>query len=286
MNIAILRRRGLGKGSCLGIQRFLLEDFNRDVNIIMNDNIPKDNFDICIRWGCTSTIIANHIVNKAKFIHLANNKKESRMLLQNSGVSVPRSIFSKENDLTINYPLIGRQEYHSQGRNLKVINNLEELENDNTSAYWSEYISKEKEFRVYTFFGKVILVAEKVPTEKGKKEIAWNRYLGNSSFENVRWNEWPIKVCVEALKAIEVIPIDFSGVDVMVKGNNVYILELNSAMSLTSDYRKQCFSKAFNWLFGKVEELGKLPEHYPLPDNVRNYRDLIHSAIKERENDQ
>ena len=48
--------------------------------------------------------------------------------------------------------------------------------NSPSQAYYSEYIPKEKEFRVYIFNKKVIGIAEKIP--KNKSDIAWNSHCG------------------------------------------------------------------------------------------------------------
>lgn len=278
----LFRRMGLGSKSCNGISRFLLQNHGKDITIVRNDNIPDISFTTVIRWGCTSAINSERIINPAKPIYRVTDKRGFRLQCQESGISVPKSWGSKDeilNDQSVAFPLIGRQSHHSQGRNLVVINDLNELIDDMTSEYWSEYIDKEREFRVYGFFGKVILVAEKRVTEQGRNEVAWNHALGNSEFINVRWSDWPLLACLEALKAHSLSGLDFSGVDIMTTDNDSYVLEINAAPSLTSGYRQRTFAKAFAWMFEIIEESGEKPRSFEVPTLVSSYRDIIHPAI-------
>jgi glutathione synthase/RimK-type ligase-like ATP-grasp enzyme len=282
MNTYILRRRKLGKGSCLAIKKNLKEIYNKDITILRNDInqiTERTGYerDLLIRWGCTDSTTVGIVINKAEHIHAVNDKSRCRRQLQDNGISVPMSFFNKEDAIQYLHgvgqgqKLIGRRQFHHQGRHIVCVNHPDGVRMDNSSNYWSEYIPKEHEYRVFTFFGRVTIVAEKIPTDHSR--IAWNNFGGGSTFVNVRWDNWPIKACVEALKAANLIGIDFSGVDVMTLGDKVYILELNSAHSLTSEYRQKTFSKCLNWLIDKCEN-GR-PDHYQFPERIRKYRDII-----------
>jgi len=280
--ITFLRRRGLGYETCAEITRKLREDFNIEVEVLLNENIIRSRrYDTVVRWGCTSSIRHTKLINFARDIHSLCDKVGFRELMQSYNISVPKTYFSKVRmyEQEINYPLIGRERNHSQGRNMKIINNFGEIIDDNTSAYWNEFINKDKEYRIYTFFGKIIKVDEKVPTEKGKTEIAWNHHQGNSSFQNVRWGNWPLASCTEALKMNQVIPIHFSGVDVIEKNGIAYILEANSAPSITGNYGTTLYAKVFNWLNNIIEETGDRPEMSALEENITSWKQIIHPAI-------
>lgn len=279
MNV-FLRRKGLGYETTNLISKILREKYNQNIEVLLNSNINMEEpYETVIRWGCTSTIPKERIINWTKHIHLQCNKVNFRKLLQGK-VSIPKTYFSKDeiykDNETISIPLIGRPTFHHQGRDLVLINNYEDLSNDSTSSYWSEYIEKDREFRVYTFFGKVIKVDEKIPTEKGKTEVAWNHHQGNSKFVNVRWGNWPLASCLEALKVLKHIPIHFSGVDVIEKDGIPYILEANSAPTMTGNYDTNLFADAFNWMLNKIKETGQTPELFPVPEEVNSWRDLIH----------
>jgi glutathione synthase/RimK-type ligase-like ATP-grasp enzyme len=172
--------------------------------------------------------------------------------------------------------VLGRPATHSQGKYAIRSCDEEDLEQDTTSAYWSQYLPKQKEYRVYCFFGRVVAVAEKVPTDPNA--IVWNHHGGGSVFKNVRWGDWPLDVCLEALKAQDVMNIDFTGVDVMVYNDKPYVLELNSAPSLSSPYRKEVFAKAFEYTFKEIEIAG-MALSWPIPERAESYKTLIHPAL-------
>ncbi len=292
MNV-ILRRRRLGFTSCRTIKEHLVHTFNkRDTVIVRNYRIGNRRWnypqraEVLFRWGCTSDFPNEVCVNQSEYIHNVNDKIRFRRLCQGGGdISIPKTFYSKsevregEGDFT--YPLIGRRKYHHQGRQMKVIRNPRDLDNDYSSEYWSEYINKDKEFRYYVFFGRVIAVAEKIPSNPS--DIAWNRFQGDNIFHNVRWDSWDLKCGREALKVQQAVELDFGGIDIMLKGRQPYVLEMNSAPTLTTEYRQLVFSKGFNWVIDRVEETGRKPNHYDLPDphSIESYRGLIHPCLED-----
>lgn len=282
----LLRRRKLGKGSTRAIQQITEQTFlsTLDPNSIRNG-------DTVIRWGCTATIPAEAItvINKAEAIHRVNNKSEFRRDLHTGGVRIPFTVFTERdlrNELVNdeeNVTWIARPSHHAQGRKIVTFNkytpNGEVAAHINRLGYgWyaSRLIPKDREFRIYIVRGRVVAVAEKIVEDTTK--VAWNHALG-STFVNVRYSDWPLAACVEAVKAFNVSGLDFGGVDVIQqnsspeRGETPYVLEINSAPSLTSRYRQECFSKAFTWLIeGKEVPEVKL-------DRVRGWRRLVHPAI-------
>ncbi len=105
------------------------------------NNREKDT-DILIRWGNYGGFPLNPgaiELSSAKSIRSGCNKLKSRRILQENGVSVPKSYFSRQEALKANpkFPLIGRPESHMQGKNIEFIKNTHELENSH-SSYYSE----------------------------------------------------------------------------------------------------------------------------------------------------
>jgi glutathione synthase/RimK-type ligase-like ATP-grasp enzyme len=172
---------------------------------------------------------------------------------------------------------------HHQGRNLVYAKTQQELEDgyyqlrELGDVYISEFIPKEREYRIYVVQGRVAMVAEKTPADPGA--IAWNHHLGGS-FENVRWKEWPRAACLEGIKACVALGLDFGGIDVITDGEGTpYVLEGNSAPSMTSEYRQQCFAKVFNYIRKNGKEriqLTKQPK-----DRKSIYPYIIHPAVAE-----
>ena len=288
--ISILRRRGLGNGSTRAIKKNLYND-GIEIDIIRYDNRgisqltrhgayiygPVNDNPFAHRWGYTGEAgyDRDHTINLSEHIHLVNNKPECRKKLILNGINVPMTFYSKEDIAIADFPVVGRPSRHAQGRKMVISRNHDELRRDISSTYWSKIIDKDQEFRVFTFFGKITMVAEKVPTEIGRRRIAWNHFGGGATFENVTWGNWPIEACKEALKASNVIGIDFAGVDVMMKDGVPYILEINSAHSLTSEYRQKTFSKALKWLINELEVNNAKPAHFEYPTHIRTYKSMI-----------
>lgn len=273
MKIALLRRRRLGNTSC----REISKNSNHNIEVIRNDKIPTTKYDLLIRWGTTSQFASTNTLNKTESIHLANNKRKSRTVMIESGVSCPKM------GSQAGFPCIVRPEHHSQGRRLYMCKNQSEL---NTAVakinklgkqhYISEYIAKDEEWGVFVFQGRVTSMIKKVPkTQEAKNAIAWNVAQGTHAFENVNWDNWNIPVAIEGVKAMECIGLDFGRVDIIVKDGVPYVLEVNSAHSLTSEYRQQTFAKCLDYYIEKGAPQNKLEL-----DKVKSFRSIIHPALR------
>jgi glutathione synthase/RimK-type ligase-like ATP-grasp enzyme len=117
----------------------------------------------------------------------------------------------------------------------------------------------------------VVWVTKKTPANLD--DIAWNVAKGGR-FDNVSWDEWPLKVVRVACEAFDLSGLDFGGVDVMVgQDGNAYVIEINSAPSLTSPYRQSCMGKLFDYIIlnGKGD-IPKIKER-------GGYKKFIHPAV-------
>ena len=127
------------------------------------------------------------------------------------------------------------------------------------------------EYRVFVVQGRVACVAQKTPANPDA--VAWNVAKGGR-FDNVRWNDWPLKAVRVAVEGFKLSSLDFGGVDVMVDAEgDATILEINSAPSLTSPYRQECMAKAFDYIL----ENGKDRIH--LIEERGGYLKFIHPAL-------
>lgn len=277
--IRILRRRGLGNTSTKAIKNYS----KHNIEIIRNDKPIPNNTDLLIRWGCRSHFPSKKCLNKSQEIGMINNKYLSRKTMQDAGVSVPK-LLTNENKNNINFPVIIRAHFHSQGKKLWFANHLQEVRDiifHNFGVvknyYISEYIKKDVEYGIFIFNNRIWSVIAKVPkTEEDKEIVAWNVAQGTHKFVNVRWSEWPINACIEALKANRCFDIDFSRVDVISKDGKPYVLELNSAHSLTSPYRQETFTKCLDYYIknGPVKNELNLNE-------IKSFKSIIHPALRE-----
>jgi glutathione synthase/RimK-type ligase-like ATP-grasp enzyme len=189
----------------------------------------------------------------------------------------PATYLRKE-DMPLGVQMVIRPPRHSRGRNLYVTHNEASLDCAIKSCgpgwYGGELINKVAEYRVFVVQGRAVAVAQKTPGNP--EDVAWNVAKGGR-FDNVRWDNWPLKAVKVAIAGFELSSLDFGGVDVMVDADGeAYILEINSAPSLTSEYRQTCMAKAFDYII----EHGK--ERIPLVQEKGGYRKFIHPAVCER----
>ncbi len=286
MSNVILRRRKLGRTSAREIARHVPNTI-----VVRNDaTIPILQAGKLFRWGCTSDVPEGYeIINQARAIHEVNDKSGFRMkLMQEAPDTIPKTYidqiaFNLANDLDLDeeghcpFPVIVRPQRHAQGRRLYKCATWNELQRAvqlcGAGYYISQYIPKIAEYRVAVVQGRAVWVARKTPANP--EAIAWNVAQGGR-FDNVGWGEWPLKVVKTAIKAFNVSSLDFGGVDVMVDAEgNCYVLEINSAPSLTSPYRQECMGKAFAYIVAN----GKA--RIPLVEAKGGYRKFIHPAVCE-----
>lgn len=278
-NAFILRRAKLGRTSA----REIAAKSNNILGAVRNDKKPK-NFvpagNWCIRWGCTSELPAGvtKVLNDVKAIHGVNDKVKSRMLFAANGLA-PTSwdSFEKfEQDAEKTFPVIIRPSHHAQGRNLYFCKNLAEAaaawRRVGGGGYISVFINKVSEYRVFVAQGRAVWVAKKTPGNP--QDIAWNVAKGGT-FDNVRWEEWPLKAVKTAITAFNLTELDFGGVDIMLDAEGeCYVLEINSAPSQTSPYRQSCCSKVFDYILEKENK-----KRIPLVDKKGGYLKFIHPAL-------
>jgi glutathione synthase/RimK-type ligase-like ATP-grasp enzyme len=130
------------------------------------------------------------------------------------------------------------------------------------------------EYRVFVVSGRAVAVAKKTPGNP--QDVAWNVARGGR-FDNVDWGDWPLKAVKTSIEAFNLSALDFGGVDVMVDGDgNCYVLEINSAPSLTSPYRQECMAKGLHYALTR----GK--ERIPLVAERGGWRKFAHPAISDQ----
>ena len=214
---------------------------------------------IVIRWGTREELTTDKttiVYNQSRAIANATNKKLSRELFIENGVSTPK-LMTLNNFEISDLPIIARPLVHSKGKNFIVLNNYTDFEShyhrNNEGWYYSQFINKEREFRVHCGHGKVLVVMEK--SNPDNSNLAWTRAQNDTEpFTYVPWtqlDEQNLKcVVTEALKATQAVGLDMSGVDVMLCGGTAVVLEVNTAPTLnTSEYVAGRWGMYFDWLF-------------------------------------
>jgi len=253
------------------------------INWWRNDRLPLPDDDFYIRWGCTSNLPRgkeHQVLNESKAIHAVADKLEFRRTLQDNGELCPKTWFDKHLPHDVGQVVI-RTRNHHQGRGLWVYHSndldlgLMMIKLGPNGFYVNELINKVREYRVFMVSGRVVCVAEKTPGNPD--DVAWNVAKGGR-FDNVRWGNWPNSVCRIAVQAFNLSGLDFGGVDVMVdEEGKCYVLEINSAPSLTSPYRQLCMAKAFDYIVEKGKDFIPLNDEHDY-----GWRKYIHPAVKKK----
>lgn len=277
----ILRRRKLGRTSC----KEIAARSKTGITVVRNDaQLPT--VDVVFRWGTTSNVPKKDgqlILNSAASIHWCANKKQGRLDMQEFGVPVPetwsvgdfRNLRIAGGDVEAqDGKFVLRRAQHAQGKDLwhgSAADIIRAIRDHNVhDGYVSRMVDKVAEFRVYVVNGKVVAVAQKTPGNPD--DVAWNVARGGR-FDNVKWGQWNLKACQAAILAALVSKTDFCGVDVMVdKDGNPFVLEVNSAPSMTSDYRQSVFAKAFDYIVNNGNDYMESPKN-------KSWRDFAHPAI-------
>lgn len=278
MSVIMLRRRKLGRTSCSEIARLS----QKQIQVVRNDQQFPADTNLVIRWGTTSNVPCRNVVNTAEAIHRVGDKAGFRRVLMDDWAAkgdphplCPTTFFDGSVVPVIEYPLVVRPRVHAQGKHVYLCNNQAELDTAirrcGEGWYASDYINKVAEYRVAFVQGRVAWVARKTPGNP--EDVAWNVARGGR-FDNVRWDEWPLKAVRVSREAFMLSGLDFGGVDVMVDAaGNAYVLEINSAPSLTSPYRQECMAKCFDWLI----EHGK--QNLPITEARGGWKKFIHPAL-------
>lgn len=278
MTNIILRRPKLGRAT-----KHVVEVSETLDAVVRNDKRIPAQLNIVFRWGTTSNIDCHMIVNTAEAIHRVNDKSGFRSTLSAHEAErlCPKTFFEQDQNLNnqlLMGPLVVRPQRHAQGRNLYVVNEVDDLaaaiRRCGQGWYASELIDKVAEYRVMFAQGRVVWVAQKTPGNPD--EVAWNVARGGR-FDNVRFDNWPLKAIRISREAFLLSRLDFGAVDVMVdRQNNAYVLEINSAPSQTSPYRQSCTAKVFDYIVrnGKAQ--------IPIMENRGDWKKFVHPAIAEQ----
>lgn len=266
----ILRRNGIGPG-LVDVPMFSktgLVSINKD-----EEKLPEDAAYV-FRWGTTSNIPGSpRVINKASAIHTVFDKRGFRMILNSDRLS-PRSWGSMSDFFEDEYEgqILIRKNNHSRSQDIHVCETAaeisrvcEELGKDN--YYISELIKKTHEYRVMFCSGRAIGVIEKLP--KNKNEVSWG-CVDTGNFRYINWEDWPIDVIRNALKAAELSGLDFGAVDVIHDGDRPYTLEINSSAWL-SPYFCKIYTEAFDFIVKNGRD------HIPVVE-TQNFYGYIHPS--------
>lgn len=267
----IIRRRKLGRTSVREIVKYM----ETPAKALRSDRraFPDD---LYIRWGCTANVPCKDVLNRSEAIHRVNDKVGFRKLLNEHNLCPKTWLnYHELSQEDMDKGVVIRPAKHSQGKHTYLATTSFEVGKYayicGENYYLSEYVSKVAEYRVFVVSGRVACVAEKTPANKD--DLAWNVAKGGR-FDVTPWKEWPLRAVKTAIEAFSLSGLDFGGVDVMVDSEGKpYVLEINSAPSLTSPYRQQCMAKCFDYIVRNGKAI------IPLIEERGGYSKFIHPAV-------
>lgn len=208
---------------------------------------PKKSRCKIIRWGSSKDFPRKLLLEfpSQDSIAICANKLKSLNILKDNGILVPKIYVTKENLKNISFPLYSRKEYHTMGKDIILIHDINEaISSLKNERYLVESIECKKEYRIHIFLGKMIFGSKKyfrkqLWEELGKpkmKDLIRNNShgWGYHYFNDV--NNIPESVIKEAEKAVKALGLIWGAVDIIKsKNNKPYILEINSAPGLRED---------------------------------------------------
>jgi len=114
--------------------------------------------------------------------------------------------------------------------------------------YYSEFIDKDREFRVHVVMGKVLAVLEKPRPDDGGE--AWNRAINGEAFELQEWKTVKKDIMLQACRAVKALGLDIGAADVLFKDDQAYVVEVNSSPTLNSSpHVTEKYAKVFEFIF-------------------------------------
>lgn len=218
-----------------------------DVIGLSHDPYPyTDDYNIVINWG----VYDKNGKNSTGAIQCSSNKPNMRRMWISEGLdTVP--VVNSESE--ISYPAVARPSYHQGGKEFYLFMNEDHIiDGVNTrqlyaSGYYvSPYIEKDREYRVHVMDGAVLFVQEK-SRESGEKIMGnWNHTNGYI-FRHLRWGDINGELTKMAIDAVRVAGLWFGAVDIMQKGDQYFLLEINTAPRLQGR-SIQIYAHAINFL--------------------------------------
>lgn len=191
--------------------------------------------DIAVRRGVS-------MLNKPAAVNVAANKLLAFQALRSNGVRIPEfttSIQDAQRWLSSYSVVVERHELRgNSGQGIRIVTlHDDEMEDRLTHApLYTKFIPKTAEFRVHVFRGEVIDYIEKKKQLEGNRDASFNKYVSSINsgwvFSRTSIRDIP-EVRSLAIKAVQVLGLDFGAVDIVFADGLPYVLEVNTAPGLS-----------------------------------------------------
>lgn len=215
---------------------------------------------IVIRWGTTRCseldVKAKAVLNPASAINFNLHKDQAHAKFLAEGISTPRFWNCLADAQRANVPFLRRRTKHIQGRDILLVESGRSISRPKRSGYYTEYIEKTAEYRLHILNGECIGLAQKLPKDgESANPLIWNYengwdlfYVPNEQREHAI--PYYAETLKESVKAVKCLGLDFGAVDLIMKEEKPYILEVNTAPKLHNTKR---YSKnIIHWLASRT----------------------------------
>lgn len=170
-------------------------------------------------------------INRAEAVALASNKRLAFERFKEAGVPIPE-VYSPQQARVIawEFPLIGRPDKHRAGKQFYFCRTTNGVirATGKGATHFIEYIEDAREFRVHIVNRKSIKIAEKVGGGVRKNFKRGAEFVYPQDFHHKK------SLRKVARKAVMSLGLDFGAVDILYRDDRFYVLEVNTAPSLTS----------------------------------------------------
>lgn len=192
---------------------------------------PKQFVNI-LNWGNSGAFTHGRMLNNGEAIRNASNKLAAFRLFKDAGLPTPEFTTSKDEATKWQrkgFRVVCRTLLNSHsGRGIVIAQPDEDIP---YAPLYTKYTKKDKEFRIHVFKGRVIDVCEK-RRKSGTEGSSLIRTLNNGWVycrEGVYFSDANKQL---AIRAVQTLGLDFGAVDLIMKDERVFILEVNSAPGL------------------------------------------------------
>lgn len=183
--------------------------------------------DVVIRWGANHNRFQGRYPQGVRILNprLVLSKIDQSALFIRHGVNVPEVFISRRQWEQAGRPRVVRKPAFGQmGTGMTLINSPNpHLHRD---MLYQRYIEKEREFRAMMVGELIAFFMEKMPPANG--DFRWNEHRGSE------WRAVPedrrLRIAIKqaGFGALQALEYDFGAVDIIQKGNDLYVLEVNS----------------------------------------------------------
>ena len=223
--------------------------------------------DIIINWGSPKAFTANDalLLNKPAAVNVAANKISAFKALKAAGVQTVRWTVSREE--AAGWPAVFcRHELRGHSGSGIAYCSQQQPEHlggfewltvlPQAPLYTEAVVGKFKEYRLHVFAGEVVCAQQK------KRRNGWRENPDYSAVVRNHHTNWvytidsmdayPDSANEVAVEAVKAVGLDFGAVDLILQGDEAYVLEVNTAPGLAGESTRLAYKNAFMKVINNV----------------------------------